>query len=166
MDLYLLRHGDAGDHLLSPGMDNARRLTNEGNEKTKAVVRALKKMKYAPPEAIVSSPLTRAQETAQLAIEHFAPKAHFEISNVITPGGEMETTMAFIQKMSQKYKSLMLVGHDPHLSCFASVLVSGSMRPVIEMKKSSVALFTLTEMDVPRMRGELRLLLPSRIAQR
>lgn len=164
MDLYLLRHGDAGDHLLSPAMDNARQLTTEGNEKTRAVVRALKAMKYASPEAVVSSPLTRAQETARIAIANFAPEAHFEISSVITPGGEMETTMAFIQKMSERYKSLMLVGHDPHLSCFASVLLSGQMRPVIEMKKSSLALFTITEMDVPRMRGELRLLLPSRIA--
>ena len=160
-----MRHGDAGDSSMNPTTDDSRHLTAEGNEKTKAVVRALKKMKYDPPEAVASSPLVRAQETAQIAIEHFAPKAHFEITNAILPGGDMERTMAFIAKMSETYCSLMLVGHDPHLSSFASVLVSGSTRPGIEMKKSSLALFTLTEMDAPRMRGVLRLFLPPRISQ-
>jgi phosphohistidine phosphatase len=164
MELYLLRHGDAGDHAFSPDEDNARRLTSEGNEKTKAVVRAAKKMNFDPPQLIVSSPLVRAEETAKIAIEYFAPKAEYRISEVITPGGDMDRTMAFIAMCAEEFSSMMLVGHDPHLSSFASILVSGSTLGSIEMKKSMLALFSLTDMDTPRMRGTLRLLLPPKIA--
>ena len=72
--------------------------------------------------------------------------------------------MAFIAMCAEEFSSMMLVGHDPHLSSFASILVSGSTLGSIEMKKSMLALFSLTDMDTPRMRGTLRLLLPPKIA--
>jgi phosphohistidine phosphatase len=165
MILYLLRHGDAGDSLLSPTQDNARKLTSVGKEKTRAVVRAAKAMKYPAPMAIVSSPLTRAQETANIAMEEFGPMAHFEETRVLVPSAEMEVTMAYIMMMSEKYDSLMLVGHDPHMTSLASLLVSGSTRPAVEMKKSALAVFEITQPDAMRMRGYLKCLLPPKISQ-
>jgi len=165
MILYLLRHGDAGDGLISPTQDAARKLTSIGKEKTRAVIRAVKAMKYPVPDAIVSSPLTRAQETANIAQAELAPVAHFEETTALVPSAEMEVTMAYIMKMSAKYQYLMLVGHDPHLTSFASLLVSGSTRPAIEMKKSSLAMFEITQLDSMRMRGLLKFLLPPKISQ-
>jgi len=163
MLLYLLRHGDAGDSLLSPTQDAARKLTSIGKDKTRAVMRAARDMKFTPPAAIASSPLTRAQETANIAMEEFAPNAHFEETRVIVPEAEMERTMQYVQSMIEKYGSLMLVGHDPHMTSFASLLVSGSTRPAIEMKKSTLAIFEILELDSMRMRGLLKCLLPPKV---
>ncbi len=163
MLLYLLRHGDAGDSLTSPLQDDARKLTPAGKEKTRAVVRAAKAMNYPAPRAIATSPLTRAQETANIAQEEFAPMAHFEETRVLVPSAAMEVTLAYIMMMSEKYETLMLVGHDPHMTSLASLLVSGSTRPAIEMKKSSLAIFEITPLDPMRMRGYLKCLLPPTI---
>jgi phosphohistidine phosphatase SixA len=73
--------------------------------------------------------------------------------------------MAYIMMMSEKYDSLMLVGHDPHMTSLASLLVSGSTRPAVEMKKSALAVFEITQPDAMRMRGYLKCLLPPKISQ-
>lgn len=163
MLLYLLRHGDAGDNLSSPMQDDARKLTAIGKEKTRAVVLAAKAMNYPAPNAICASPLTRAQETANIAQAEFGPMAHFEETRVLVPSAEMEVTLAYIMMMSSKYETLMLVGHDPHMTSLASLLVSGSTRPAIEMKKSALAVFEITQLDAMRMRGVLKCLLPPSI---
>jgi phosphohistidine phosphatase len=161
MFLYLLRHGIAEDHG-SRGGDAERELTEEGKEKTHAALLAAKKMKLAAPELVIASPLVRAQQTAQIALEVFAHGAKFETSDLIKPSSDITQTMTLIAERSKKHGSMMLVGHDPHLSTFASALL-GSSGVVMEMKKSSLAKFEISRFDVPRMRGFLTALLPPKI---
>jgi phosphohistidine phosphatase len=161
MLLYLLRHGIAEDHG-SRGSDAERELTDEGKEKTRAALLALKKMKLFPPELVIASPLIRAQQTAQIALEAFAKDGKFEISDALTPSSEVTDTMVLVAKYAKKYSRIMLVGHEPHLSLFGSALL-GSPMPVIEMKKAAVAKFEISHIDVPRMRGHLVALLPPKI---
>jgi phosphohistidine phosphatase len=161
MFLYLLRHGIAEDHA-SRGGDAERELTEEGKEKTRDALVAAKKMKLLPPELLIASPLIRAQQTAQIALEVFAKGAKFETSEAIKPMSDITETMALIADRAKKYGSIMLVGHDPHLSIFGSVLL-GSSVVVIEMKKAALAKFEISRFDVPRMRGQLTALLPPKI---
>jgi phosphohistidine phosphatase SixA len=70
--------------------------------------------------------------------------------------------MLLVAKWAKKYERIMLVGHEPHMSHFGSALL-GSMTPVIEMKKSALAKFEITQLDPLRMRGYLVALFPPKI---
>jgi phosphohistidine phosphatase len=69
MDIFLLRHGIA--HALGEDgskTDADRTLTDEGRSKVRAVARALRAMDVRF-DAIASSPLPRAAETAEIIAE-------------------------------------------------------------------------------------------------
>ncbi len=161
MLLYLLRHGIAEDHA-SRGGDAERELTDEGKEKTRAALEAVRKMKFFAPELVIASPLIRAQQTAEIALEDFAKEAKFETSAMLIPMAEVTDTMTLVAKCAKKYSRIMLVGHEPHLSSFGSALL-GSPTPVIEMKKAAIAKFEIHRIDSPRMRGQLLALFPPKI---
>jgi phosphohistidine phosphatase len=162
MDLYLLRHGIAEN---SAATDSQRRLTSEGRAKVGSMMEVLKRARLGPPEILVNSPLVRAKETSDIAHSLFCPIASRETSDTLRSEADIVSTMSFIKELSTKYRSAMFVGHDPHLSILASALVAGTQRPVIEMQKGGVALIELTNLDVPRMHGILRLLLPSSMSE-
>jgi len=161
MLLYLLRHGIAEDHG-SRGSDEERELTDEGREKTRAAMSAAKKMKLFPPELVISSPLIRARQTSEIAIESFAKEAKFEISDALKSMADVMVTMSLVAMKAKDYSRIMLVGHEPHLSEFGSAVL-GSLAPIIEMKKAALAKFEITRLDATRMRGHLVALLPPKI---
>jgi phosphohistidine phosphatase len=159
MLLYLIRHGDAD----TPAMrDDDRVLSKKGIRVTTAMAALLKKAEFDKPEIIITSPLPRANETARIMHEEFAPNAKCEINEGLRPSGSLEGAMAIIAS-KKEYDVVMLAGHDPLFSRLASILVSGEDRPTIEMKKSAVAIYELTRFDPPRMRGVLRAFLPPKI---
>ena len=159
MLLYVVRHGDADTPAES---DDDRVLSKKGIRVTLAMAKLLKSAEFDPPEVIITSPLPRAEQTARIMAEEFAPKAKFEINSGLRPGGSLEAAMSIVASKKDSCQALMLAGHDPLFSKLASVLVSGT-EPAIEMKKSAVALIELTRFDVPGMRGILRAYLPPKI---
>lgn len=135
MKLYVMRHGPAED--LSPtGRDGDRALTPEGRERTRAVARALAEGDEAP-LTIVSSPLVRALQTAEIVaaltdVEKRvrdskdgggAPGA-VEIRREMAPGGD--TLGLIIELVRAGRKRAMIVGHEPDLSMIVSRLVRRS----------------------------------------
>lgn len=160
MLLYIVRHGDADSLAAS---DDARELTKKGRKVTAAMAGLLKDAGFEAPEIIVSSPLPRADQTARIMQEEFAPKAKFETNEALRPGGSIETGMSIIASKKKECEVLMLVGHDPLFSRLASAIITGKDEVVIEMKKSSVVILEITRFDVPRMRGALRAYLPPAI---
>jgi phosphohistidine phosphatase len=159
MILYLVRHGDADT--IAP-RDDERVLSKKGIRVTTAMAQLLKHAEFDVPEIILTSPLPRAEQTARIMLEEFAPKAKFEIVEGLRSGGSIEAVMSIIAANKEEYDVLMLVGHDPLFSMLASILVSGT-EYAIEMKKSAVAIFEITRFEAPRMRGILRAFLPPRI---
>ena len=158
MLLYLVRHGDADTPAAT---DDARELSKKGVRVTIAMAQLLKKAEFEPPEIIVTSPLPRAEQTARIMAEEFAPKAKFEINAGLRPGMSLESAMSIIASKKDS-NVVMLAGHDPLFSRLASAIVSGT-EIAIEMKKSAVAIYELTRFDVPGMRGLLRAYLPPKI---
>jgi phosphohistidine phosphatase len=159
MILYLVRHGDADTPAPS---DDARVLSKKGIRVTTAMARLLKGADFDAPEIIVTSPLPRAEQTARIMLEEFAPKATFEINDGLRTGSDLETALSIIASKKDVCDVLMLAGHDPLFSMLASALISGTEYG-IEMKKSAVAVFELTRFEAPRMRGILRAFLPPRL---
>ncbi len=158
MLLSLLRHGIAEDHG-SRERDDERELTDEGRAKTKRAMQAARAMKLIPPALVISSPLIRAVQTADIACKDFARDAKRMTSEALIPSADILNTMSLVAEHIKKDSPVMLVGHEPHLSAFGSALI-GSGSPIIEMKKAALAKFELYNLDPPRMRGLLTALLP------
>ena len=159
MILYIVRHGDAD----TPAeRDDDRVLSQKGIKVTQAMGKLLKHAEFDAPDIIVTSPLPRAEQTARIMAEEFAPNAKFEINDGLRPAQTLEAAMSIIAS-KKGTDVVMIVGHDPLLSRLTSAIVTGADQPAIEMKKSAVAIIELTRFEVPRMRGVLRAYLPPEI---
>lgn len=143
--LYVMRHGPAED--TSPtGRDGDRALTADGRERTRAVARALASQGEVP-LTIVSSPLVRALQTAEIVAATTdleknvrdakdaggAPGA-VEVRREMSPGGDPITLINELAKSGRK--RVMVVGHEPDLSMLVSSLVG--RHPEQGMLKSMV----------------------------
>jgi phosphohistidine phosphatase len=132
MILYLLRHGDA---VLGNYSDAERMLSSAGEEEINLVLKILVQL-GASIDSIISSPLLRARQTAEIIKSGFSG-LEIEVSDYLTPSSDHRQ---IIQRLNIYSKSsVLLVGHEPHLSTFISFLVGGSRNFQIEMKKASIA---------------------------
>jgi phosphohistidine phosphatase len=123
MNLYLMRHANAGLPRENPTLDLKRALIKEG--KTQCVL-------------IVSSPLKRALQTAQFVGTELGYDAKVEISPALGPDADY----ADFQQMLAKYadrEGVLAVGHNPNLFQFLGRLVTGNGGAAIRMRKGSVA---------------------------
>jgi phosphohistidine phosphatase len=134
MKLYVMRHGPAQDDSPS-GRDADRALTPSGRERVAAVAKALDAEGEAP-FAILSSPLVRAVETAEIVAEvtHLSRRARedkkaqraggtgeIEIRRELGMGTEKLALLAELVRAGRK--RVMIVGHEPDLSMLVMSLV-------------------------------------------
>jgi phosphohistidine phosphatase len=120
----------------------------------KASAAAFKKIGLEVDE-IISSPLKRAEQTAQIAAD--ALEKHVKLDERLVYGFGMPALQTIIDDYPTA-KALMLVGHEPDFSTTISELTGGSD---IEMKKGGLARVDLS--DSPELRGLLVWLLPPKI---
>lgn len=148
---YLLRHGKAD----WPGWDKSddeRPLTEEGKDQVAAVAKMLARMEIAP--AIVTSPLPRASQTAEIAGKYLNQKVR--VDPLLRPGFDAGKLEKLLKDFSGD--SLMVVGHEPDFTQTIFELTGGRTK----LSKAGVA---LVELDAPSMKGELRWLVPSKFAK-
>jgi phosphohistidine phosphatase len=138
MDLYLLRHASAGEHLANPKQDEKRPLDELGNEQAKRMGRVLAEMDVKL-DAIISSPLTRAMQTAALAAEELGFEKSMLLDGGLRPDAEFEQFRDLLRRHG-KQKAILVVGHNPTLSEFLSLLVSDeAANSTVELKKGALA---------------------------
>lgn len=134
MKLYVMRHGPAEDD--SPtGRDADRALTTAGRERVASVSKALIEAGETP-FSILSSPLVRAVETAEIVAEvtHLARRARedektklggatggVEIRRELGMGTEKLALLAELVRAGRK--RVMIIGHEPDLSMLVMSLV-------------------------------------------
>lgn len=150
MKIYFLRHGKA-DWPDWKRSDDERPLTKEGGKEVRKVAKLLSRLEIAP--LILTSPLPRARETAEIAAEILG--AEMSEDNILKPG----FNAAKLAKLLREYSadSLMVVGHEPDFSHTVRELTGGA----IKLSKAGVA---LVDLDASAMSGRLRWLLPPKIA--
>jgi len=134
MELVFLRHGLAVDREEWKGEDESRPLTAEGVERTKEVVRGLRALKVRP-NVILSSPLLRARETAEIAKKGLSSDAKVELVDELTPSAAPDRVIARLADLAGK-PVVLCVGHEPHLSTTISAMVSGKIAASFELKKA------------------------------
>ncbi len=118
MRLYVMRHGPAEDHAAS-GRDFDRALTASGRDRVRDVAKALS-ADDEQPHAVVSSPLVRALQTAEIVANVAKVEGAIETRRELAPGGD---AMALVRQLvSAGTKRVMLVGHEPDLGELAGRL--------------------------------------------
>ncbi len=137
MDLYVLRHGLAEDQSATGG-DRNRALTPEGREKTRAAGKALRKMELAF-DLVLASPYVRAWQTAEIITEECGCQKVLRACQPLSSGGPLKGVFDELKSAAEQFTSIMIVGHEPDLSCLISVLLSGSPNVAITMKKGGLA---------------------------
>jgi phosphohistidine phosphatase len=137
--LCLLRHGDAGQHLLLPRRDALRPLTGKGRKQSRRAGKALARLDLSP-TACLSSRLVRAVETAKEALCAADSDVPSAATPSLAPDAEPDAVLADVAKALPDGGVVWLVGHDPHLSRLASRLV-GAEEGGVALGKGSVAIF-------------------------
>jgi phosphohistidine phosphatase len=137
MKLYILRHGDAGEAGDPKFKDAERPLTPKGIQRTKQLAHALQQMEIAF-DAVLSSPLTRAKETADVVIRGLSFTGKLELTDSLAPFGSMENLVGHLNTLRPAPENVLLVGHEPYLSGFISLLCTGGPGLSLTMKKGGL----------------------------
>jgi phosphohistidine phosphatase len=137
MKLYILRHGDAAEHGDPRYKENERPLTPKGIQRTRQLAHVLREMEITM-DAILTSPLVRAKETAEIVARGMKLQEALRISEHLTPSGSMEELVHQVNTIRPTPKNLMLVGHEPYLSGFISLLCTGGPGLPMVFKKGAL----------------------------
>ncbi|MEY2465488.1 MAG: phosphohistidine phosphatase [Verrucomicrobiota bacterium] len=137
MKLYILRHGDAVDSGDSRYKETERPLTPKGTQRTKQLAHALREMEITF-DAILTSPLTRAKETAEIVARGLDLAEKLNIVEHLTPSGNIQKLVEQINMLRPVPENLLLVGHEPYLSSFISLLCVGGLGLPLTMKKGAL----------------------------
>lgn len=159
MLLYFLRHGDASS---SPQInDSDRPLTEVGIHQATLVGTFLQQIEMKV-DIILSSPLARAQQTASIIQEKIKTE-QFKVCDYLLNGSDQHQLFEHLD--SFKVSSILLVGHEPHLSETISLLIGSDRNAGIEIKKCSLALINASH-PIQQGREQLRWLIPLETIQK
>jgi phosphohistidine phosphatase len=158
MILYLMRHADAGVARGNPLLDAKRGLVKEGKEQCMLMARVLTALK-APVDAIVSSPLKRALQTAQFVGTELGFDAKVEISAALDEDGNYADFLAMLASYANR-EAVLAVGHNPNVFQFLGKLITGNGGAAIRMRKGTIA-----RVDMDRHPPRLQWLIDTRTAR-
>ena len=134
MQVYLLRHGVAEDG--KPGKAEAdRALTADGRRKLEYVLRLVAESGVRP-DLVISSPLKRALQTAEVAKELLGYKQRILESKALSPDSSPHEVWDEV-RAHREAGALLLVGHNPLFQQLAGFLLAvPDLR--IDFKKGAV----------------------------
>lgn len=157
-ELYIIRHGLAGEHG-SYANDNERPLTEEGQRKTQKIAKRLHDLGLRF-DLILTSPLVRAQQTAEILQVAKLSKT-LEESAYLAPGGDFDGWLDWYDQWRRSPDQVLaIVGHEPDLSRWAELLVWGKSEQRFVLKKAGVIGLLLPEAGSPVGKSELFWLTP------
>lgn len=152
MELYLIRHalaqplGHKNDFA-----DEKRILTSQGRDRMREVARGLRKLGVKP-EVIMTSPLARAHETAEIVADALGvDRQMLLITTNLAPGCLFDELFTEIKE--KRVESIALVGHEPDLGELAGRIISGEDLS-LPLRKGGACRIDVTE-TVPSFKGTL-----------
>jgi len=122
MSLFIIRHAHAVDVEEEP----TRPLSKRGRKQVRQMAAFLKKTDALRVDEIWHSPLARSVETAKLLAKRLGLRA--KLVEVDGLKGEDDPSVVAGRLKSCRLP-LAIVGHEPHLSAFLSLLVAGAPEP-------------------------------------
>src|ERR1035438_9084926 len=138
MDIYFLRHANAGEPKANPAKDEKRPIDKLGIEQSHDVGRALAALDVNP-DVIISSPLRRATQTAAIVANELGYEDKLITDPALRPEASYEKFQDLLRRHSRR-DVIMVVGHNPGMTAFLNkVLMPNGTASVIELKKGAVA---------------------------
>lgn len=157
-ELYLIRHGLAAQRGTYAN-DDERPLTEAGQKRTRQVAKRLKKLGLQF-DYLLSSPLVRAQQTAEILKAEGLAQA-ITITTTLAPGGNLITWAA--EYGDRPWQRLALVGHEPDLGHWAEQLVWSCQPGNLVVKKAAVIGLEVPEAHMTLGSARLFWLTPPRL---
>jgi phosphohistidine phosphatase len=146
MNLFVLRHASAGVKRANPLLDLKRPLDKDGKGHCLQLAHVLNAMKISF-DLVVSSPLKRSLQTAQLVATETGYEQNILISNALAPSASYAQFQRLLRECAA-YENLLVVGHNPNISLFLGQLIgsggpdaAGTAR--IRLRKGSMARVSL-----------------------
>ncbi|MEO6964938.1 MAG: phosphohistidine phosphatase SixA [Acidobacteriaceae bacterium] len=141
MNLYVLRHGSAGQRKVNPILDRKRPLDKEGKRHCILLGRALNSLKFQF-DCVLSSPLKRALQTATLVGTETGFEKKIQLSQALAPDGTWSDFRLLLDSVSG-YDEVLLVGHNPNLPEFLNRLICpDGAKPIARLRKGAIAALT------------------------
>ena len=153
-----MRHANAGVFRGNPLLDAKRGLVKEGKEQCMLMARVLNALK-AQVDIIVSSPLKRSLQTAQLMGTELGYDAKVEISPALAPNATYNDFQALLAPYANR-EGVLAVGHNPNVFQFLGRMITGNGGAAIRMRKGSIA-----RIDMDRHPPRLQWLIDTRTAR-
>jgi len=141
MQLYFLRHGPAGDSESWQGTDDARPLTPQGRELMHSVAEGLHALELGV-DALVTSPLQRASETAAIVADalQLTPTKASELAKDC----DLDQLALVLRRLPEREaQAVIITGHEPDLSRMVAHCI-GDRSAHIHLKKGACC-----RVDVP-----------------
>jgi phosphohistidine phosphatase len=158
LQLYLLRHADAGDPEAWTGPDDERPLSPKGEAQAERLATFLNGVRVAV-DAVISSPKVRARRTAEIVADGLGAKVR--IDGRLASGVRAQTVEAVIEDAGSPARAV-IVGHDPD---FSELLVTLTGARDLSMKKGALARVDIRG-RASEGRGTLRWLVPPDLLDR
>jgi phosphohistidine phosphatase len=118
--LYFVRHGKAGEYRAGDPNDDERELTDAGVAELRAAAPLWRRLNLRP-DLVLSSPLPRALQTADLFVEGVQLARRPLADDRLRPGAEWPD-MARAMTADRDARRVMFVGHEPDLSAAVALL--------------------------------------------
>lgn len=163
LEVYVLRHGEAGVKTDDIERDDARGLTRSGRDEVNVIAVSMLKLGVEL-NTVATSPLQRASQTAEIVARRFKLFNKIEQWDELKPSGEVDGVYRRLSRQS-KGSNVVLVGHEPQLSIIIGEIISGRSGVNLVLKKAGLAKIEILGFK-PKITGELRWLLTPRLIKR
>ncbi|MCK8515701.1 phosphohistidine phosphatase SixA [Methylonatrum kenyense] len=159
--IVLFRHGPAeepSDELA----DMARALTDKGRKKTEKAARGLSTL-LGSVDLLLSSPLLRAVQTADIVDEHLHVPRREETA-LLEPAADPQGLIDWLAEDGSELA--VLIGHEPHLNHLAGLSLTGNPDGFLVFRKAGAGMIEFPDRAASG-RAELRWLLsPSHLTRK
>lgn len=164
MNLYILRHGVAVERGTNGYKSDAERpLTPKGRRKLRRAVAAMRVMELSF-DVILSSPLVRARETAEIVGKGLHLQKKLKLTEHLASGGKSAGLVQYLVELEPKLEDVLLVGHEPDLGQLASLLLTGSSSTLqVTFKKGGLCKLTVGRLRAGKCASLEWLLTPSQL---
>jgi phosphohistidine phosphatase len=158
MNLYFVRHGTAVSTCATSCPDAERPLTSGGGSRFLAAARALAKAGALDAELVLTSPLVRARQTADLLCEALTRDVQLAVEKRLSADTFDLAALVAILGEHAKVERLAIVGHNPSFERVLGEVIGGAG---VHMHKGAIA---LVEIDAPpEPAGRLHWLAPTQL---
>ncbi|WP_263356405.1 phosphohistidine phosphatase SixA [Acidicapsa ligni] len=168
MNLYLMRHANAGVPRENPVLDAKRGLVKEGKQQCMLMAGVLTALK-AQVDVIIASPLKRSLQSAQFVGTEIGFESKIIASPALAPDGDYAAFQHLIAEYADR-EGVLVVGHNPNLHQFIAKILNGNGNgsahaPLtgngcIRLRKGAIA-----RIDMARRPAQLQWMIDPRLAR-